>query len=247
MFERGPRPPAPLRDGDRHAPPRAAARRLHARRDRGLPPARRQGRGRRRDHRLHRATRSSAGARRSTRSPNIVSDGERVRATSSPSTSSPRAACSRSAAPITTGSCTPSRPADRRAYPGADLGAVIGSQTTVWSSGGGAGGAAGPRGRDRRSRPHRDRARASGEGLLQGPASGRPARARPTARCSSAAGIDPAEVEYVIAGCVQQFGQQAWTSRATRGCRRAFRSRRRRARSTCSAAPASRPSASARR
>ena len=34
--------------------------------------------------------------------------------------------------------------------------------------------------------------------------------ARPTPRSSSASGIDPAEVEDVIAGCVQQFGEQAF-------------------------------------
>ena len=67
------------------------------------------------------------------------------------------------------------RPADRRAYPRADLGTVISYQTTVWER---ERRPREPRGRDRRSRPHRDRARASGEGLLQGRPSRDAARAR---------------------------------------------------------------------
>ena len=61
------------------------------------------------------------------------------------------------------------------------------------------------------------------------------------------AGIDPAEVEDVVAGCVQQFGEQASTSPATPGSRPACRSRPPLPPSTASADPLSRPSTSPRR
>ena len=48
------------------------------------------------------------------------------------------------------------------------------------------------------------------EGLLQGRPPERRCSARPTPRSSSAPGIDPAEVEDVVAGCVQQFGEQGF-------------------------------------
>ena len=59
------------------------------------------------------------------------------------------------------------------------------------------------------------------------------------------AGIEPGEVENVIAGCVAQFGPRVCTSAATRGSRRASRSRPPRRRSISSAGPPSRPSTSA--
>ena len=56
------------------------------------------------------------------------------------------------------------------------------------------------------------------------------------------AGIDAAEVEDVITGCVQQYRRAgASTSAATPGSRPACRSRRPPPRSTASAAPPSRP------
>ena len=68
---------------------------------------------------------------------------------------------------------------------------------------------AGTRGRDRRSGAHADRPRASGEGIVQGHPSRRAARA--DVHGGDRTGRDRAgEVEDVLCGCAQQFGEQGF-------------------------------------
>ena len=64
-----------------------------------------------------------------------------------------------------------------------------------------------PRGRHRRGGAHACRARPRGEGLLQGQPRLEPAR-EGLRRGHRARGIDANEVEDVVGGCVQQFGEQ---------------------------------------
>ena len=66
-----------------------------------------------------------------------------------------------------------------------------------------------PRGSDRRGGAHPGRPRSRGEGLLQGR---HPSNllAKTYTELIERSGIDAAEVEDVVAGCVQQFGEQAF-------------------------------------